>query len=122
MDEAQPDERELRLVVRDRLALGDDDGGEPARGDDGGHRTGLRDDPADEPVDLVFADPPYDVEAAEIEEVLTALTARGWARSGTVVVVERPASGPLLRWPARWEVWPERKYGDTRLEMAQLNT
>jgi 16S rRNA (guanine(966)-N(2))-methyltransferase RsmD len=77
---------------------------------------------ADEPVDLVFADPPYDVEAAEIEEVLTALTARGWARSGTVVVVERPASGPLLRWPARWEVWPERKYGDTRLEMAQLNT
>jgi 16S rRNA (guanine966-N2)-methyltransferase len=77
---------------------------------------------AAEPVDLVFADPPYDVEAAEIEEMLAALTTRGWVRSGTVTVVERPASGPSLRWPAGWEVWPERKYGDTRLEIAQLNT
>jgi 16S rRNA (guanine966-N2)-methyltransferase len=70
----------------------------------------------------VFADPPYDVEAAEIEEMLAALTTRGWARSGTVAVGERPASGPSLRWPSGWEVWPERKYGDTRLEIAQLNT
>jgi 16S rRNA (guanine966-N2)-methyltransferase len=77
---------------------------------------------AAEPVDLVFADPPYDVEAAEIEEMLAALTTRGWVRSGTVTVVERPASGPSLRWPAGWEVWPERKYGDSRLEIAQLNT
>jgi len=77
---------------------------------------------ADEPVDLVFADPPYDLEAAEIEEMLAALTTRGWARSGTVAVLERPASGTSLRWPAGWEVWPERKYGDTRLEIAQLNT
>jgi 16S rRNA (guanine966-N2)-methyltransferase len=76
----------------------------------------------DRPVDLVFADPPYDVGVAEIEEMLAALTARGWARSGTVAVVERPSSGPSLRWPAGWEAWPERKYGDTRLEMAQLNT
>jgi hypothetical protein len=36
--------------------------------------------------------------------------------------MERPASGPSLRWPAGGEVWPERKYGDTRLEIAQLNT
>jgi 16S rRNA (guanine966-N2)-methyltransferase len=77
---------------------------------------------AAEPVDLVFADPPYDVEAAEIEEMLAALSTRGWVRSGTVTVVERPASGPSLRWPAGWEVWPERKYGDSRLEIAQLNT
>jgi 16S rRNA (guanine(966)-N(2))-methyltransferase RsmD len=76
----------------------------------------------DRPVDLVFADPPYDVGVGEIEEMLAALTARGWARSGTVVVVERPSSGPSVRWPAGWEAWPERKYGDTRLEMAQLNT
>jgi 16S rRNA (guanine966-N2)-methyltransferase len=76
----------------------------------------------DQPVDLVFADPPYDVGVAEIEEMLAALTARGWARSGTVAVVERPSSGPSLRWSAGWEAWPERKYGDTRLEMAQLNT
>ena len=74
----------------------------------------------DHPVDLVLADPPYDVDAAEIEEMLGELTTRGWAASGTVAVVERAASGPPLRWPAGWAVWPERKYGDTRLEMAQL--
>ena len=35
-------------------------------------------------------------------------------------VVERAASGAELQWPAGWAVWPHRKYGDTRLEMAQL--
>jgi len=75
----------------------------------------------DRPVDLVLADPPYDVGAAEVEEALSALTTRGWASAGTVAVVERAAAGPPLRWPPRWVVWQERKYGDTRLEMAQLN-
>jgi 16S rRNA (guanine(966)-N(2))-methyltransferase RsmD len=77
---------------------------------------------ADQPVDLVFADPPYDIEAAEIEGMLDALTTRGWTRSGTVAVVERAASGRSLRWPDVWVAWPERKYGDTRLEMAQRST
>ncbi len=71
-------------------------------------------------VDLVFADPPYDIDAAEIEEVLGELTRRGWVEAGAIAVVERAASGPPLRWPAGWVVWPERKYGDTRLEMAQV--
>jgi 16S rRNA (guanine966-N2)-methyltransferase len=75
---------------------------------------------SDHPVDLVLADPPYDVDAADIEEMLSELTTRGWAGNGTVAVVERAACGPPLRWPAGWAVWPERKYGDTRLEMAQL--
>ena len=57
---------------------------------------------ADRPVDLVLADPPYDVGAAEIEEMLSELTARGWAADGTVAVVERAASGPQLQWPAGW--------------------
>ena len=43
----------------------------------------------DHPVDLVLADPPYDVDAAEIEEMLRELTTRGWAGAGTVAVVER---------------------------------
>ena len=71
------------------------------------------------PVDLVLADPPYDVAAAEIENVLTALTGGGWTASGTVVVIERAASGPPLTWPDGWQVWPSRTYGDTRLELAE---
>ena len=72
-------------------------------------------------VDLVLADPPYDVDAAEIETVLAALTQGGWIRTGTVAVVERPTSGPMLRWPLGWQVWPSRTYGDTRLELAEFD-
>ena len=72
-----------------------------------------------QPVDLVLADPPYDVDAGEIETVLAALTDGGWTATGTVAVVERPASSPMLTWPDGWQVWPSRTYGDTRLELAE---
>jgi 16S rRNA (guanine(966)-N(2))-methyltransferase RsmD len=72
------------------------------------------------PVDLVLADPPYDVEVAEVDAVLAALATYGWAREGTVTVVERAAAGAALTWPPGWSVWPDRVYGDTRLELAEL--
>jgi 16S rRNA (guanine(966)-N(2))-methyltransferase RsmD len=72
------------------------------------------------PVDLVFADPPYDVAGTQIEAVLAGLGGQGWVRPGSVVVVERPASAPALTWPADWEAWPLRRYGDTRLEGAEF--
>jgi 16S rRNA (guanine(966)-N(2))-methyltransferase RsmD len=71
------------------------------------------------PVHLVLADPPYDIEAAEIEAVLATLTNNGWVREGTVAVFERAATGPPLNWPAGWSLWPPRVYGDTRLELAE---
>jgi 16S rRNA (guanine966-N2)-methyltransferase len=74
---------------------------------------------SDRPVDLVLADPPYDTDAAEIEAMLTALADAGWASAGTVVVVERRLSSQPLTWPDGWTAWSERRYGDTRLEMAE---
>jgi 16S rRNA (guanine966-N2)-methyltransferase len=74
----------------------------------------------DRPVDLVLADPPYDVAATEVEAMLSALTGAGWAGVGTVVAVERRASGPELAWPDGWLSWGARRYGDTRLEIAEL--
>lgn len=71
------------------------------------------------PFDLVLADPPYDVDVAEVEAVLAALAAHGWVRGGSVAVVERAAGGGPLNWPAGWSVWPQRVYGDTRLELAE---
>ncbi|BBZ48750.1 16S rRNA (guanine(966)-N(2))-methyltransferase RsmD [Mycobacterium heidelbergense] len=71
------------------------------------------------PVDLVLADPPYDVDAAEVNAVLAALATHGWVREGTVAAVERAAAGAAVTWPAGWSSWPERVYGDTRLELAQ---
>jgi 16S rRNA (guanine(966)-N(2))-methyltransferase RsmD len=73
---------------------------------------------AEAPVDLIFADPPYDVGEAEVTDMLTALTSGGWATEGCVAVVERAASGPGPDWPAGWQPWQARRYGDTRLEMA----
>ena len=71
------------------------------------------------PVDLVLADPPYEVEAAEVQAVLAALTTHGWGHDGTLVIVERAAAGAPLSWPAGWQPWPPRVYGDTRLELAE---
>jgi 16S rRNA (guanine966-N2)-methyltransferase len=72
------------------------------------------------PVDLVLADPPYDVDTAEIEAVLAALTTHGWARAGTIAVIERASGSAPLTWSAGWRRWPQRVYGDTRLELAEL--
>ncbi|MGV0834900.1 16S rRNA (guanine(966)-N(2))-methyltransferase RsmD [Mycolicibacterium thermoresistibile] len=72
------------------------------------------------PVDLVLADPPYHVTNDEVEALLAALVDRHWARDGTVVAVERGTAHPPLRWPVGWTVWPPRRYGDTRLELARL--
>ena len=75
---------------------------------------------AERPVDLVLADPPYDIPAAEIEGALVALGTGGWVTPGTVAVVERGASGPELAWPDGWENWQSRRYGDSRVELANL--
>lgn len=71
------------------------------------------------PVDLVFADPPYDTESGEVRAVLDALGTHAWVREGTVAVVERGVASTPLTWPEGWSVWPARVYGDTRLELAE---
>ena len=73
---------------------------------------------ADRPVDLVLADPPYEVSTAEIETLLDSLGRNGWLRADSVVVVERPVSSAELTWPAGWTAWDNRRYGDTRVELA----
>ena len=75
---------------------------------------------ADRPLDLVLADPPYDdVGDAEVTAMLAALTTRGWTATGSVAAVERRASGAALDWPEGWSAWPARRYGDTRIELAE---
>lgn len=76
---------------------------------------------AETPVDLVLADPPYEVAAADVDALPVLLADGGWAAPGTVVVIERAASSPAVRWPDGWEPWPDRRYGDTRLELAELS-
>lgn len=75
---------------------------------------------APRPVDLVFADPPYEVSATDVQAVLAALATAQWVADGTVAVVERAAAGPELSWPGRWTTWKTRRYGDTRLELGEF--
>lgn len=75
---------------------------------------------APSPMDLVLADPPYEVPAAEVEQILADLCRNGWVDAGSIVVVERAASSPSLNWPDGWIGWPSRRYGDTRLDVAEV--
>jgi 16S rRNA (guanine(966)-N(2))-methyltransferase RsmD len=72
------------------------------------------------PVDLVFADPPYDVTADSVSDMVAALSRHGWVGPGTVIVIERPVGAREVDWPAGWDPWPSRRYGDTRLEAAEV--
>ncbi len=74
---------------------------------------------AGEPVDLVLADPPYDMPVGEVNTMLTALLTGGWTAEGTIVAVERRALSEPLTWPEGFRAWPVRRYGDTRLEIAE---
>ena len=75
---------------------------------------------APESMDLVLADPPYEVAPDEVDQVLASLCRDGWVDTGSVVVVERPYSSPALTWPPGWTVWPPRRYGDSRLDGAEV--
>lgn len=73
------------------------------------------------PADLVLADPPYAVSTAEMQACVTSLVSGGWVTWGSVVVLERRASDPRLDWGPAWDPWKERRYGDTRLELAEFS-
>jgi 16S rRNA (guanine966-N2)-methyltransferase len=66
------------------------------------------------PFDLVYADPPYRLETAELQEVLVMLADRGWLADDAVVVVERGKREPW-EWPEGFAALRDRKYGDARL-------
>ncbi|MFN3008265.1 16S rRNA (guanine(966)-N(2))-methyltransferase RsmD [Mycolicibacterium wolinskyi] len=74
----------------------------------------------DRPVDLVLADPPYDVEAAAVDAMVTALADGGWVGEGAVVMVERRATSDPVAWPDGWTALSARRYGDTRVELAEV--
>lgn len=65
------------------------------------------------PFDLVWCDPPYGTDPAELDAVLDALSGPGWLVEDARIVVERgTGAGP---WEAgeSVEVTWERRYGDT---------
>lgn len=72
------------------------------------------------PFDLVFADPPYADAVDVLPAVRTALTVPGWLSNDALVVLEHAARQRLPDdWPAGFEAWPVRSYGQAAVELAR---
>lgn len=70
------------------------------------------------PADLVLADPPWALPAAEVDAVL-GLLADGWLAPAATVVVERGRRDAGPSWPAGFDGRPVRLYGETALWLAE---
>ncbi len=67
------------------------------------------------PRDFAFADPPYRLPDGELDQVLKALTGRGWLAPGAVVAVERATRSGPPTWPDGLEPDRSRRYGEATL-------
>ena len=71
--------------------------------------------------DVVFCDPPYLTPSDEVTDALNALAAAGALGAGSLVVVERSARDAAWQWkPPLAGIW-ERRYGEARLWIAEVN-
>jgi 16S rRNA (guanine966-N2)-methyltransferase len=78
--------------------------------------------PPSRPYDVVFADPPYELDTSAVSAQLQQLVANRWVGPGSLVVVERSRRTPDLTWPEaaakRWS----RAYGETVLHFGSLES
>ncbi len=65
--------------------------------------------------DVVLIDPPY---AAEVDEVLAALTQPGWLAPDATIVLERSGRSPAPDWPDGWTDDGTKSYGETAVHYA----
>ncbi len=75
---------------------------------------------ASQPVafDVVWADPPYDLDAAAVDQVIAEVVAGGWLAAHGLVIVERSGRDRAPLWPADMEDSWHRVYGETTLHFA----
>jgi len=70
--------------------------------------------------DVVFADPPYELETSTVTAQLSELVANRWVGPDSLIVVERSRRTPDLVWPeVAAERWT-RAYGETALYFGSL--
>jgi len=86
-------------------------------------RTGRVEDviaqPPPGPYDVIFADPPYELNSAALSQVLATLLESGWINDDALVVVERSSRSEPLTWPEEpVDIWT-RPYGETTLHFWQ---
>lgn len=74
---------------------------------------------ADEPYDVVFADPPYDLSSQRLADLLRALRENGWLAADGMAVVERATRDRAFEWPAGYGADRTRAYGEGTLWYAR---
>jgi 16S rRNA (guanine966-N2)-methyltransferase len=67
---------------------------------------------ADEPFDIVFADPPYATSSGVVASLLGSLTDERWLVSEGIAVVERPSRELEFPWPSEIKAMKQRRYGE----------
>jgi len=67
------------------------------------------------PFDIVFADPPYALADADLDEILATLVRRDLLVEGAIVVIERSSRGPALQFPPGITMIKDRRYGEGTL-------
>ncbi|WP_275003024.1 16S rRNA (guanine(966)-N(2))-methyltransferase RsmD [Promicromonospora iranensis] len=70
-------------------------------------------------LDLVFLDPPYDLDEESLAVVLTHLATPGVLADGAVVVVERSIRTPEPAWPEGLAPFARKDYGETAVYYAE---
>lgn len=71
--------------------------------------------PVGAPYDLLLADPPYSLAAADLRSVLTGLLGAGWLAAGALLVLERASRDPVWTWPEGVRGLRDRRYGEGSL-------
>jgi 16S rRNA (guanine966-N2)-methyltransferase len=66
-----------------------------------------------EPFDLVFVDPPYDLDPRQVSDVLRALDDRNRLAEGGIVALTRGHKGPWPAVPVHWAARRHLRYGDS---------
>lgn len=75
---------------------------------------------ADDPFDVVFADPPYALSDGRLAVILDTLTDPRWVSPAAVVVVERSQRSSAPRWPDVIEPIKDKRYGEGVLWYGRL--
>lgn len=70
---------------------------------------------ADEPYDIVFADPPYEINTHHLTAMQETLVDGGWLAPGGILVIERATRSDPLQWVKSVTGVRTRKYGETTL-------
>lgn len=71
------------------------------------------------PYDVIFLDPPYELDSTALSRLLATMLEKGWINDDALVIVERSSRTEDLTWPEEpADVWT-RTYGETALHFWQ---